>query len=162
MWSWGRRRTTSSPRVHKLSSSALTISRFGTLTSRMNQRFLMWGLASITFVVTLAITSWNDGLWQADATMPTRAHSMRTASFTTEDTTDLPMRPFAPTHAAPPEPVEKLAAVTPPPPPVVEPAPQETPPPAEDPSTEVSAQALDEADFQAHRDRAAEHSARAR
>ena len=128
----------------------------------MNQRFLMWGLASITFVVTLAITSWNDGLWQADATLPTRAHSMRTASFTTEDTTDLPMRPFAPTNPAPPAPVEKLAAVTPPPPPVVEPAPQEAPPPADEPSTQVTAQELDEADFQAHRDRAAEHSARAR
>ncbi len=128
----------------------------------MNQRFMMWGLASITFVVTLGITSWNDGLWQSDETAPTRAHSVRTASFTADDTTDVPFRPFAPTHAAPPPaPLEKVAAVTPLPPPV-EPAPSEALLPTDEPSTQVSAQELDEADFQAHRDRAAEHSARAR
>lgn len=129
----------------------------------MNQRFLMWGLASITFVVTLGITSWNDGLWQSDPTMPTRAHNARTVSLTTDDTTDVPFRPFAPTHAAPPAaPAEKVAAVTPPPPAPVESAPEQAPPPADEPSTQVSARELDEADFQAHRDRAAEHSARAR
>ena len=130
----------------------------------MNQRFLMWGLASITFVVTLGITSWNDGLWPSDETMPTRAHNVRTASFTSDDSTDLPLRPFAPTHAAPPAPpVEKIAAVTPPPPPPVEPAPEEAaPPPTEEPSTQVSAQELDEADFQAQRSRDSERSARAR
>jgi type IV secretory pathway VirB10-like protein len=130
----------------------------------MNQRFLMWGLASITFVVTLGITSWNDGLWPSEVTTPTRAHGTRTASLTADDTSDVPFRPFAPTHVAPPSaPVEKVAAVTPPPPPPVEPvAPQEAPLPTDEPSTQVSAQELDEADFQAHRDRAAEHSSRAR
>lgn len=126
----------------------------------MNQRFLMWGLASITFVVTLAITSWHDGLWQSDETV-TPAHNVRTASFTTEETVDMPARPFAPEHAVPPPPVETVAAVTPPPPPPPEPAPQETPAPAVEPE-QVSAQELDEQEFQSHRDRASEHSARSR
>jgi len=34
----------------------------------MNQRFLMWGLTSIAFLVTLAMSSWHDGLWTSDAT----------------------------------------------------------------------------------------------
>ena len=129
----------------------------------MNQRFLMWGLASITFVVTLTITSWNEGLWQADQTAAP-AHNVRVASLTSENPTDLPFRPFVPTpiaQPAPAAPVETVAAVKslPPPP---DPAPQEEPPPADEPSTQVSAQELDEEEFQSHRDRAAEHSARSR
>ena len=127
----------------------------------MNQRFLMWGLASITFVVTAAVSSWNDGLWQSEDTLPAPGHMVRTASFTTDDTTDMPSRPFAPTHAAPEAPpVATVAAVAPPPPPVPAP-PEETAPPVEA-STPVSAQELDEADFQAHRDRDDEQRARNR
>jgi type IV secretory pathway VirB10-like protein len=125
----------------------------------MNQRFLMWGLASIAFVVTLALTSQRDGLWQSDQTIaPT--HNIRTASsFTTEDSVAVPARPFAPAHAAPPPPVETVTAVTPPPP---DPAPpQEAPPPPVE-TEQVSAQELDEQDFQSHRERAAERSARSR
>ena len=124
----------------------------------MNQRFLMWGLASITFVVTAAVSSWNDGLWQSGETLPAPAHGVRTASFTTNDTVEMPSRPFAPTHAAPAAPpVETVAAVAAPPP---VPAPQEEAVPPVESSTQVSAQELDEADFQAHSDRASEHSAR--
>src|ERR1700722_4261827 len=120
----------------------------------MNQRFLMWGLASITFVVTLAITSWHDGLWQSDE-MAAPAHNVRTASSTTEETVGLPARPFAPEHAVAP------LTPPPPPPPPPEPAPQEALPPPVEPE-QVSAQELDEQEFQSHRDRASEHSARSR
>ena len=124
----------------------------------MNQRFLMWGLASIVFVVTLAITSQRDGLWQSDQTAaPT--HNIRTAAFTTEETVDVPARPFAPTHAGPPPPAETVAAVTPPP---ADPAPPQEAAPAPIEPEQVSAQELDEQDFQSHRDRSTEHSARSR
>jgi hypothetical protein len=126
----------------------------------MNQRFLMWGLASLTFVVTAAVSSWNDGLWQSEETLPAPAHGVRTASFTTDDTGGMPSRPFAPTHAAPAAPpVETVAPVAAPPP---VPAPQEEAAPPVEPSTQVSAQELDEADFQAHRDRDTEQRARNR
>ena len=128
----------------------------------MNQRFLMWGLASITFVVTAAVNSWHDGLWQSEETLPAPAHGVRTASFEVADeTTNVPSRPFAPTHAAPPAPAPApvtVAAVTPPPP--ASTVQEEAAPPPVEPSTQPSAQELDEADFQAHSDRAAERSAR--
>src|ERR1700722_15460534 len=109
----------------------------------MNQRFLMWGLVSIAFVVTLALTSQRDGLWQADQTIaPT--HNIRIAAFTTEETVDVPARPFAPTHAGPPPPVETVAAVTPPPPDPVPPL-EAAPAPIE--PEQISAQELDEQDF---------------
>jgi hypothetical protein len=128
----------------------------------MNQRFLMWGLASIAFVVTLTVTSWNEGLWQSDETAAP-VHNVRAASLTSANPTDLPFRPFVTTHVEQPAPVETVAAVKPlPPPPDLAPAPQEEPPPADEPSTQASAQELDDQEFQAHRDRAAEHSARSR
>ena len=126
----------------------------------MNQRFLMWGLASIAFVVTLTVTSWNQGLWQSDETAAP-AQNVRAASLTSANPTDLPFRPFVPTHVEQPAPVETVAAVKLPPPPDLAPAPQEEPPPADEPA-QASAQELDEQEFQAHRDRAAEHSARSR
>jgi type IV secretory pathway VirB10-like protein len=117
----------------------------------MNQRFLMWGLASITFVVTAAVSSWNDGLWQSAETLRAPVHPVRTASFTTDDSTDLPARPFAPAHQAPAAPPAATVAAVAPPPPVPTPE-EEAAPPAES-SAPVSAQELDEADFEAHRDR---------
>jgi len=126
----------------------------------MNQRFLMWGLASITFVVTAAVSSWNEGLWQSGESLPAPSHGARAASFTTDDIGEMPSRPFAPTHAAPAAPpVETVAAVAAPPP---VPAPQEEVAPPVESSTQVSAQELDEADFQAHRDRDTEQRARNR
>jgi hypothetical protein len=126
----------------------------------MKQRFLMWGLASITFVVTAAVSSWNEGLWQSEETLPAPVHGARTASFTAEDTTDMPSRPFAPTHAAPAPPAvtTTVAAITPPP---AAPPEEEAEPPVES-STPVSAQELDEADFQAQRERGSEQRARNR
>ena len=130
----------------------------------MNQRFLMWGLASITFVVTAAVSSWNDGLWQSEETLPAPGHGVRTAFFTADDTTDMPSRPFAPTHVVPaPAPVATIAAVTPSPPtaPAPEPPQEEAAPPVES-STPVTAQELDEADFQAQRERDTEQRTRNR
>jgi hypothetical protein len=124
----------------------------------MNQRFLMWGLTSIAFVVTLAISSWQEGLWQPD-TLP--VHSARAASPFAEvdEPSDSPARPLAPMHITPPPPTQTVAAVIPPPP--VEPAPQEAPP-AEEPPEQPSAQDLDQQDFADHRDREAGRSARTR
>ena len=126
----------------------------------MNQRFLMWGLASITFVVTLAVTSWNDGIWQSEEPTATTARGMRAVSFAmSEESTDVPSHPFAPTHAPVPVPVQTVAAVTPSP--AAPTPPGELPPPVE-PSTQPTSQELDEQDFMAQRDRASEHSARSR
>ena len=55
----------------------------------MNQRFLMWGLMSIAFVVTLAISSWHDGLWTSDA-IPARGN--RPVALSSAEPTALPVR----------------------------------------------------------------------
>jgi len=129
----------------------------------MNQRFLMWGIASITFVVTLAVTSWHDGRWQQSNEIALPARSIRSATLTADDSAGVPLRPFAPTHSAPPAPVETVAAAaSPPPPPAPAPVPQEAPPPPDDSQAQVSAQELDEQEFLSHRDRAAERSSRNR
>jgi len=128
----------------------------------MNQRFLMWGLASITFVVTLAVTSWHDGLWQQPDEIAPAVRGIRSAALTTTDAADIPLRPFAPTRAAPPAPVEIVSAATQPPLPPADPVPQEIPPQPDDSQIPVSAQELDEQEFLSHRDRAAEHSSRTR
>jgi hypothetical protein len=133
------------------------ITGFGT--RPMNQRFLMWGLVSITFVVTLAVSSWHEGLWPSHET-PT--HGNRPTTVASADPVQLPSRPFGP--QTPPRPITTpaTAVVTPPPP---APAPQqqdqplaETPPPAL-PTAEAE---VDTAEFLAHRDRASQHSARTR
>jgi hypothetical protein len=128
----------------------------------MNQRFLMWGLTSIAFLVTLAISSWHDGLWTSDA-IPTRGN--RPAALASAEPTALPERPFAPENAAP-------TAMTPPvlaaAKPETETQPQEqqpTPPAAAEittPSMPIAAPEADTAEFLAHRDRAWQHSSRAR
>jgi hypothetical protein len=125
----------------------------------MNQRFLMWGLTSIAFVVTLAISSWHEGLWTSDA-IPTRGN--RPVALASAEPTELPVRPFAPENAAP-------TAMTPPP--VAEAKPetqaqeqQPTPAAAEiaAPSMPIAAAEVDTTEFLAHRDRASQHSSRAR
>lgn len=123
----------------------------------MNQRFLMWGLASIVFVVTLGFSSWHEGLWAADA--PTTAHHTRPpADATSDDITPLPTRPFGPEKPAPAV-VPALAAATPQPPP---PPPAAEPPPPADlpPPMPTAVPDMDEADFMAHQDRAAARGSR--
>jgi hypothetical protein len=125
----------------------------------MNQRFLMWGLASIAFVVTLAISSWHEGLWPSDE-IPARGNSA--ATLTSADPAPVPAQPFGPAHPAPAVVGPVLAAATPP----QAQAPQQpetampaayTPPPMPTAEAEV-----DTAEFLSHRDRAALHSSRAR
>ena len=124
----------------------------------MNQRFLMWGLASIVFVVTLGISSWHEGLWASDEPAAA-AHHTRPTAVASDDITPIPARPFGPEKAAP-TPIPALAAVTPQPPP---PPPPEIPPPADTSQPMPTAVAdMDEAIFMDHQDRAAQHGSRAR
>jgi len=125
----------------------------------MNQRFLMWGLTSIAFVVTLAISSWHDGLWTSEA-IPVRGN--RPVALSLAEPTALPVRPFAPANAAP-------TAMTSPTPAAAEPetqaqAQQPTPAAAEiaTPGMPVAAAEVDTTEFLAHRDRASQHNFRAR
>jgi hypothetical protein len=124
----------------------------------MNQRFLMWGLASIAFVVTLAISSWHEGLWPSDETI-TRGNSA--PALASIDSTELPAQPFAPEHPAPAVATPAAAVVAPQqqqaPAQMDIPAPAESPPPMPVAEAEV-----DTAEFLAHRDRASQHSSRAR
>jgi hypothetical protein len=125
----------------------------------MNQRFLMWGLASIAFVVTLAISSWHEGLWPSDE-IPPRVN--RLTAPTSADPMPIPAQPFGPAHPAPAVATPIVAAVSPPQPQApqqpetIEPA-DEPPPPIPTAEAEV-----DTAEFLRHRDRTAQHSARAR
>jgi hypothetical protein len=128
----------------------------------MNQRFLMWGLTSIAFVVALAISSWNEGLWVSDETPPTQ-HGVRSASFVADETpTPLPARPFAPLRTAQSTPAETVVAAAPPP----APAPQEQEAPAQEeappPPMPTAEQEMDTTEFLDHRDRASQHGSRAR
>jgi hypothetical protein len=125
----------------------------------MKQRFLMWGLASIVFAVTLAVSSWHEGLWPADET-PTRGN--RPAALASADPMPLPAQPFGPAHPAPAVAVPIVAAVTPAQPQA--PQPPETVDPASEslPPMPTAEDEVDTAEFLRHRDRAAQHSARAR
>ena len=116
----------------------------------MNQRFLTWGLASIAFVVTLAFSSWHEGLWPYDET-PTRGN--RAASLASTDPVPLPAQPFAPEHPAPAVETPLVVAATPP---------QASQQPEAPPPMPVAEQEVDTTEFLAHRDRAAQHSARTR
>ena len=127
----------------------------------MNQRFLMLGFASLVFVVTLGVSSWHEGLWTSnEPAVP--AHRARPVAVASEDDiTPIPAHPFGPDKPTPTA-VPAIAAVTPPPPP---PTPQvETPPPpsAEAPSSAEPVQDMDEAEFRAHEERAAQRGARTR
>jgi type IV secretory pathway VirB10-like protein len=123
----------------------------------MNQRFLMWGLASIVFVVTLGISSWHEGLWASDE--PAAAHHTRPAAIANDEITPMPAQPFGPEKPAPTT-VPALAAVTSPPPP---PPPVEAPPPTDTSQPMPTAVPdMDEAIFMDHQDRAAQRGSRAR
>jgi hypothetical protein len=124
----------------------------------MKQRFLMWGLASIAFVVTLAFSSWHEGLWPYDEAPGRSTHA---ASLASADPVPLPAQPFAPEHSAPPAATPIVVAATPPQPQATQQP--ETPPPEEAPPPMPTAeQEVDTAEFLEHRDRAAQHSARSR
>jgi type IV secretory pathway VirB10-like protein len=127
----------------------------------MNQRFLMWGLASIVFVVTLGISSWHEGLWATDEPA-TAAHQTRPTAVASDDITPIPARPFGPEKPAPTA-VPALAAVTPQPPAPPPPPPAETPPPTDTSQPmPVAVADMDEAIFMDHQDRAAQRGSRAR
>jgi hypothetical protein len=125
----------------------------------MKQRFLMWGLASIAFMVTLAFSSWHEGLWVADET-PEPGN--RPATLAAADPMPLPAQPFGPAKPAPTVATQVVAAASSPQPQA--PQPPEMPAPAAEnlapmPTAEAEA---DTAEFLRHRDRAAQHSARSR
>jgi hypothetical protein len=125
----------------------------------MNQRFLMWGLASIAFVVTLAISSWHEGLWPSDEA-PTGGK--RLTALISPDPMPLPAQPFGPAHPAPAVATPIVAAVTSPQPQAPQ-QPETMEPAAESPPPMPTAEAeVDTAEFLRHRDRAAQHSSRAR
>ena len=122
----------------------------------MNQRFLMWALASIVFVVTLGISSWHEGLWTS-AEPATAAHRARPVAVASDDSTPMPERPFGPEKPAPAA-VPAIAAVTTPPPPP--PAEAPPPPPADTPSMSSAVPDMDEEEFRAHEDRASRRGGR--
>jgi hypothetical protein len=127
----------------------------------MNQRFLMWGLASITFLVTLAISSWHEGLWPTVASSDRPTPGASTAFSLSDQSAKRPFRPFSPDRPAAATPV--VTAVAP------EPQAQQqeheqpvTPAEAPLPEMPTATPEVDTAEFLAHRDRAAQHSSRAR
>jgi hypothetical protein len=118
----------------------------------MKQRFLMWGLASIVFVVTLGVSSWHEGLWGSSADAPpspAATHHNRPIAVASDDSTPIPARPFGPDKSTP-APLPAIAAVTTPPPP----APVEALPPVEAPQAAPAVPDMDEAEFRAHEERA--------
>jgi hypothetical protein len=123
----------------------------------MRQRFLMWGLASIVFVVTLGISSWHEGLWASSDAPAPATHRNRPVAVETDDITPIPTRPFGPDKPAP-APVPAIAAVTAsaPPPPV------EPPPSVETPQEAPAVPDMDEAEFRAHEERATQRGERSR
>ena len=129
----------------------------------MKQRFLMWGLASIVFVVTLGFSSWHDGLWassaDADASPAPATHRNRPVTVESDDITPIPSRPFGPDKPTPAS-VPAIAAVTPPPP--VAPPPVEDPPFPTTPIAEHPVPDMDEAEFREHEERATQRGERSR
>ncbi len=69
----------------------------------MNGRFLIWAVAGATFLVTVGISSWRNGLWETDpSAMPGDTPSARAAR---QEMIQTPSQPFAPsTSVAPPIP----------------------------------------------------------
>jgi hypothetical protein len=98
----------------------------------MNRRFLIWSVAGAIFLVTLAISSWNSGLWQSEPVEQT--HNIVPRPLVLANQTEAPLRPFAPPtpSAAVPDPAPtaapELAAASPPPPPAAPPPAPEYPP----------------------------------
>jgi hypothetical protein len=123
----------------------------------MNQRFLMWGLTSIAFVVALAISSWHEGLWHSKQVTVRGNRRPAAEAIASAEPAPMPRRPFAPEHAPPPA----LAAAKPA---TQTQAQQPTPANAEAlaPPMPVAEAEVDTTEFLAHRDRASQHSSRAR
>jgi hypothetical protein len=132
----------------------------------MKQHFLIWGVGGVAFAVTLAISSWHDGLWESGETVASSARTAIpvTASSSVTAATPVPARPFGPVSTNTEVTTPTVTAVTPqsPAPQQQEtPAPTESPPPDTHDAVPDSAPSADEAEFRARSDRAAEHSARA-
>jgi hypothetical protein len=125
----------------------------------MNQRFLMWGLTSIAFVVTLAISSWHEGLWTSDA-IHTRGN--RPAPLASAEPTELPIRPFAPENAAPTAMTPAPLAATKPGTQAQEQQPTSAAAEIATASMPIAEAEVDTSEFLAHRDRASQHGSRAR
>jgi hypothetical protein len=130
----------------------------------MKQRFLMWGLASIVFLVTLAVSARQEGLWPTGET-PTggsRPAVLSSADLASSDPMPLPTQPFGPVNPASAVATQVLAAVPSPQPQAIQQT--ETPPPdADTPPPMPAAQAeVDTTELLRHRDRASQHSARSR
>lgn len=134
----------------------------------MNQRFLMWGLAGIAFIATLAISSWNEGLWPFEETTIPHGNHQATVAMSTEPA-PLPARPFGPetlTEAPTPPPTVDSAVPLPPddPPPIEAPEPPPVLASDEDqpPSVPAAETEQEMTEFLANRDRASQRSSRAR
>jgi hypothetical protein len=41
--------------------------------AQVKSRILLWGLTAAVFILTLAFSSWHEGLWRSDAARATRA-----------------------------------------------------------------------------------------
>jgi hypothetical protein len=129
----------------------------------MNRRFLILSVAGSTFLLTLAVTSWNSGLWQSDPVEQTD-HTVR-GPLVLADQTQAPMRPFAPTTTSRDRSDPATVSTVPPPAPAVPapgvPAPPEypldssaAPPPEMTESLLESGPGVDNTDVLARRDRA--------
>jgi hypothetical protein len=94
----------------------------------MNRRFLIWGVAAATFAVTLAISSWNNGLWQSDPV--DQANNTVRRPLVLASRAQAPLRPFAPaaTSSAVSAPAPASATTTPVLDPELDPAPSPAPP----------------------------------
>ena len=105
----------------------------------MTQKTITWGLALSAFVVTLAISSWREGLWHSG-----EQTAMASAS-PGSDATHIPARPFEKVASSGPTPVRPaplapavpvatrpmmVAAAPPPPPPAPPPVAESAPAPA--------------------------------
>jgi hypothetical protein len=139
----------------------------------MKQRFLMWGLASIVFLVTLAVSARQEGLWPTDetATRGNRPTVLASVDVASTDPMPLPARPFGPINPAPAVATPVVAAAIPaqqqqPPPPPPPQAVQQTetsvPDAAAPPPMPTAEAEVDTNEFRSHQDRASQHSARSR
>ena len=93
----------------------------------MKQNFAVWGFAGVTFLVTLGIMSWRNGLWSSDE--PGAQSGGATASHSTAAPNPIPNDPF---HAA----IKPPAA----PPPSLSAQPQAQPQPEQQPEPQSQQQ----------------------
>jgi hypothetical protein len=127
----------------------------------MKQRFLMWGLATMVFLVTLAVSSRREGLWPTADETPTRSN--RPAVLASADPIPVPAQPFGPVKSTPAVSTPVVAAAMLPPQPQAVQQPEAQSTAADTPAPMPTAEAeVDTAEFLRHRDRASQHSARSR